>query len=164
MKYVDEEDLEEDRRTLLKYYSSQSSQHIAYVLTLSIGFFTFIQALQYLKLAGVSRDVLVSVLLSSFLTIFWYLLLRTFFWGTLSSLACYHRPISEEEYCRRVAYEYNKKIVCITTLQRLNFECIDAYKRDHLIRYYAMKPKSCALLWLVSSVIAYYLLSQLAVL
>ena len=164
MAEIDEEDPEEDRRALLKYYSSQSSQHTAYILTLTVGFFTFVQALQYVKLVDISRNIFIAIVLSGFFTVFWYLLLRTIFWGTLSSLACYHRSIPIEDYCKRVAYAYNRNIVCITNLQRLNYECIDGYKRDHRFLYYAMKPKLCALLWVIASVIAYFLLSQLTIL
>jgi hypothetical protein len=164
MAEIDEKDLAEDRRALLKYYSSQSNQHTAYILTLTIAFFAFVQALQYVKLMDIARNAFIAIMLSIFFTLFWYLLQRTFFWGTLSSLACYHRPIPIEDYCERVKYAYSKKIVSITMLQRLNYECIDEYKKDHSFLYHAMNPKICALLWVLASVILYFLLSQLAIL
>ena len=154
MSAVVEENYEEDRRALLQFYSSKSSDHNSYLLTLTVVFFAFVQTIQYVK-SGIARNLFVATGFSVIFAVLWYVLLRAFFWGTLSSISCNRRPISIEDYCKIMKYDYYKDIVCITTLERLNFACVFGYMKDHRFRYHAKNPIICLLLGVLVFVIVY---------
>ena len=135
MSFFFENPHEQDARDcLLKYYSSEGVAHGSYVLSVAIGFFAFIQAVQYIPEIYVStvipliensiKDVLIFFILSTFIAFGLYLFARTVYWGVLSGYALHVPPVSYQEAERRDPSGTN-------LIHRLNWACIENFRKHH---------------------------------
>jgi hypothetical protein len=126
---------EQDARDcLLKYYNSEGIAHGSYVLSVAVGFFAFVQAIQYIPEISVStiipifensiKDLIIFSILSTFVTFGLYLFARTVYWGVLSGYALHVPPMSYEEAHRRDPAATN-------LIHRLNVACVEYFEAHH---------------------------------
>jgi len=91
-------DVQDARAALLKYYSSETIAHGAYLISLAVGFFGFMQLLPLFEpIEALQRALLLGFFLSIFFGLVVHILGRTFFWGYLSSEVLWTTPLKESE-------------------------------------------------------------------
>lgn len=122
-----EENDQKERATLLKYYFSECTIHGSYILTVAIGFFAFIQIIEFIQENVIFPEMFVILAFSLFITISIYLLARTFFWGILASLALHIREVSVEEAKKGMDLKLQK----ISLMFRIHQGCTDFFKKSH---------------------------------
>jgi hypothetical protein len=112
------------RDILLKYYSSECTIHGAYILSVAIGAFAFLQAIDKINTLGSNIAFpIIGFISSGFLTISFLFLARIFYWGTLTSAVTHVREMSVEEAKETIEKE-RVKFDKITFLLRLHRACI----------------------------------------
>ena len=85
---ADSNQVEENRRELLKYYSSQTLARTGYLITTAIGFFTLLYYRENIFIFSntASGNALFAVALSLFTVFGMYLIFRVLYWSCLSHL------------------------------------------------------------------------------
>jgi hypothetical protein len=125
------------RDILLKYYSSECTIHGAYILTIAIGVFTFLQLTKPMN----QFFIPISFGLSAFATIGIYLMARTIFWGTLVSAVTHIRELSVADAEKGITKDRDK----INYLLRLHRACVNHFTDNNKKLNYFVgihKPKT----------------------
>jgi len=155
---LSQRDIQNARTALLEHYSSQITAHGTYLITLLVGFFSFVQALPFFQtLETLPRDFLRGFFLSIFLFLGVYLLGRTLLWGYLASAILRVTPKKESE----IKIEEGGSA---TLLTRLHLACIDHVIQKHkdLWQFYMNRYRELEL-WVILFVVSilFWLLSDL---
>ena len=126
-----QENDQKERDTLLKYYSSECTVHGAYILTVVIGLFAFVQIIDIIEKYVIYPKFFITVSLSLFITVSIFLLVRAFYWGILASAVLLVREITVEETKKIIGLEPNKssKHNKITLMFRLHQASIKFFKK-----------------------------------
>jgi hypothetical protein len=119
----------EIRTSLMKYYSSESMTHGAFILTATIGLFTFFQAKNELvkTITIVHPKTLTSLVLGFLLSLLFYFMIRTIFWSAISSYALHVLPKKSED-------------LPLNALYRLHKSCLDLFKQHHPVMNFLAGP------------------------
>jgi len=149
---LSDRDVQDARAALLKYYSSETIAHGAYLISLAVGFFGFVQLLPLFEtIEALQRALLLGFFFSIFLGLVVHILGRTFFWGYLSSEALWATPLKESE----VTIEGRTSA---TLLIRLHQACGGRVKQKHKVWgqfYYTIR------LWELELWVIFFVLSFL---
>jgi hypothetical protein len=132
------------RDILLKYYSSECTIHGAYILTVAIGVFAFLQVTKPMN----EFVAIIPFVLSGFVTISVYILAKTIFWGTIASAVTHVREITVEEAEKGINKDRDK----ITFLLRLHRACINHFTNyNKTLNYFVgiHRPNKTLLLYVI---------------
>jgi len=147
-------DKQDARIALLKHYSSECVAHGAYLVTIAVGFFGFVEAIPLILKSVTSIDflpftpelaggIVVSLILSVFIVFFIYILGRTFIWGHLATAVLSVKPKEENEV------EEEAEKTTVTYIQRLHLACVDYVRKRHKwpATFYTLRISTLALIW-----------------
>jgi hypothetical protein len=126
--FDDETEDQKARAALLKYYSSESTVHGGFILTVAIGAFASFQIVTDILNTSPYREVLINAILGFFLTASIYLVARTLFWGTMTSYVLHVRELTVAEMSTKMV---NDELDKVTYLLRLDAACIRYFEAHH---------------------------------
>lgn len=142
-------DKQDARIALLKHYSTEGIVHSIYLLALTLALLSFIEFTSPIlepltTLSGkLVRGTILSLMTSSFIVLFVYVLGRTVFWGYMRLTIINVKPKENTE-------TYDPKRTTVTFLQQLHEGCLDYVKAKHGVwaRFYGLTARLLALIWL----------------
>jgi hypothetical protein len=122
-------EMQKVRESLSNVYNSKSTAHGAYLLTIAIAFFTFIQILSYVKLSM----SLIILIISLFPVVGLFMLTRTVYWGIMTTVVLWVKPLTLEETRERGELHYwlRRKRAQLTLSFRLHRACHELTKTHH---------------------------------
>ena len=133
--HTSEENEQNARDSLLRYYSSSNNVHGTYILAVAIGVFTFVQSIDVVEkhLTGLSLNLYLSFMISVFFTVGLYLFLRTLYWGVLAGTPIWTHPASIKDM--REAHQRAVPGIpfpeSISVIYRLHHQCYVDFRNKH---------------------------------
>jgi hypothetical protein len=126
-------DNEQDARgILLKYYSSECIDHGAYIISVFVGLFAFMQVRSFFTHGNTcANQIAFSALLSIFLIFIFYLFVKVMIWGYFAGEVMFVKPVAYEEVETRLCEGIRRGIYQVTLLNRLHYACWDRLKKSH---------------------------------
>lgn len=129
-------DKQDARIALLKHYSSECVAHGAYLVAIAVGFFGLVEATLVILKSETSvnflpftpelaRSIVFSLMWSVFIILFIRILIRTLYWGYLTTAILNVKPKKESEV------EYESGRTTVTFIQRLHVACVDYVSEEH---------------------------------
>jgi len=147
-------DKQDARMALLRYYSSECVAHSIYLLALAITFLAFVEltphVLEFMTSFVFStlpkESVIIAILslvASSFIISFVYILGRTIVWSYMRSAILGVKPKESE-----VTYDPDK--ITLTFILQLHEGCLDYVKKKHGFwrHFYGLRTRHLALVWI----------------
>jgi hypothetical protein len=163
-------DKQDARIALLRYYSSECVAHSAYLIALAITLLAFVELTPYILEFATNfvfptlpkesvTIIILSLVASSFIISFVYVLGRTIVWSYMRSAILGVKPKETE-----VTYDPDR--TTLTFLLQLHEGCLDYVKKKHGFwrRFYGLRTRHLALVWvdlfilfLIASFLSLYL-------
>jgi hypothetical protein len=132
--FLDSEENEQQARdSLLKYYSSESLAHGTYILAVAIGVFTFLQTIPVANdnIHGIWLSGYITLMTCSFAYVGAYFFVRTLFWGILTSAAMEAMPMSHADLAKHPDSKSDKEYFPI--IVRIHYRCIEEFRQHHRV-------------------------------